>query len=113
MYASSSNYKWRPHMIPIIVILLMFLAVTFLILIIRSKNTQIEKLNKKNHEQQKLLEEQNRNLRILSDQEKAVQQIQQNRKEISQKIKEARSDDEASSIIADIINANNQRMQDG
>lgn len=100
-------------MISIIVIIIQFAALTVFYMVIKSKNEHIEKLDKKNREQQKLMEEQNRNLRILSDQEKAVKQIQQNRKEISQKIKEARSDEEASNIIADIISANNQRLQDG
>lgn len=50
------------------------------------------------------------NIRVLRDNVKAVKEIKEVKAGIDKKIKEAQTDEEIDSIIADIIDANNYRV---
>ena len=93
----------------IILILLAIIAILggviyVLIKNIKSKKKEIQNLNSR-------LESAKINIEQLSKYIDEVLKIKSDGKSISQKIKEAESDEEVFNIIADIVGANNQRVQ--
>ena len=52
------------------------------------------------------------NIRILKNHTKAIKEIKKKKTDIDIKIKEAQTDEEVDSIIADILKSNNDRVSD-
>ncbi len=97
------------NLVTIILILLACIAILggviyVLIKNIKSKKKEIQNLNSR-------LESAKINIEQLSKYIDEVLKIKSDGKSISQKIKEAESDEEVFNIIADIVGANNQRVQ--
>ena len=97
------------NLVTIILILLAIIAILggviyVLIKNIKSKKKEIQNLNSR-------LESAKINIEQLSKYIDEVLKIKSDGKSISQKIKEAESDEEVFNIIADIVGANNQRVQ--
>ena len=97
------------NLVTIILIMLAIIAILggviyVLIKNIKSKKKEIQNLNSR-------LESAKINIEQLSKYIDEVLKIKSDGKSISQKIKEAESDEEVFNIIADIVGANNQRVQ--
>lgn len=72
----------------------------------------IKSLKKENAETKNRLESARVNIEHLSKYIDDLLKIKSDEKSVSQKIKEAKNDEEVFNIIADIVGANNNRMQD-
>ena len=92
-------------LICIAIIALMGLVIYLLIKQNRAEKKQIEEL-KTNLQSARV------NVEQLSKYIDKLLEIKADEKTVSEKIKEAESDEEVFNIIADIVNSNNQRMQD-
>lgn len=71
----------------------------------------IKSLKKENAETKNRLESARVNIEQLSKYIDDILKIKADEKSVSQKIKEAKNDEEVFSIIADIVGANNNRVQ--
>ena len=90
------------------IILFIILIAAIIALIYASKLYQKEKKHRLKAEQ--MVRTLNRNIRILKDHEKAIQEIKKYKTGIDIMIKEAKTDEEVDSIIADILKSNNDRV---
>jgi hypothetical protein len=72
----------------------------------------IKSLKKENAETKNRLESARVNIEHLSKYIDDLLKIKSDEKSVSQKIKEAKNDEEVFNIIADVVGANNNRVQD-
>ena len=86
------------------VIAIMSGIIWYLIKTIQEKKKEISNLNVK-------IQSARVNIEQLSDYIDKILKIKNDEKSISQKIKEAESDEEVYNIIADIVSSNNNRLQ--
>ena len=97
------------NLVTIILVMLAIIAILggvvyVLIKEIKSKKKEIQNLNTR-------LESARVNIEQLSEYIDKLLKIKSDEKSVSQKIKEAESDEEVFNIIADIVGANNNRVQ--
>ena len=92
-------------------ILVLFAIIVTLLGIVYSLFQTIKQKKKELAESQARLESARVNIEQLSEYIDRLLKIKADEKSVSQKIKEAESDEEIFNIIADIVGANNQRVQ--
>ena len=93
------------------IILILIAAVIILGFIIYILTKRLKAKKKELAETQARLESARANVEQLSKYIDKMQKIKSDEKSISQKIKEAENDEEVYNIIADIVGANNNRVQ--
>ena len=93
------------------IILILIAAVIILGFIIYILTKRLKAKKKELAETQARLESARANVEQLSKYIDKMQKIKSDEKSISQKIKEAENDEEVFNIIADIVGANNNRVQ--
>ena len=95
-----------------VTLILVFIAVVVTLgAVIYVLNKSLKSKKKELADAQARLESARANMEQLSKYIDKLLKIKSDEKSISQKIKEAESDEEVFNIIADIVNSNNQRVQ--
>ena len=85
-------------------------TIVTLSLIVAGQRKRIKSQNEEIQTQARIIKDQEDNLLLLEDHKKAVKEITKQNSGLKQKIKEANDDKMVSSVISDIIIANNNRL---
>lgn len=100
----------------IIIIVIIILSIVFAFI---GLGLRVKYLTDKNNELEievdglkETLKNQKRNLQILKDHQSAVQEITKNNNTLKDKVRSAKNDKEIFAVVADIVRANNKRVQD-
>ncbi len=86
-------------------------SVGICIVVIKILSNKLDNLKQKVEIAKALQIEAIHNLKEVMNYNEAAKQIQQDRKDITKKIKEAKTNDEVNNVIADLIRCNNDRVR--